>query len=70
MKFKVTLAKAEKDNGNPFRPSLINETHQVELRTWEFEAENEEAVREFYKDAKAKCLPSVIGFELRSIEAV
>lgn len=68
MKFKVTLSRARKDTGNPFRPSLINEAHQVDLRVWEFEAENENAVLEFYTDAKEKCLHSVIGFELRSIE--
>jgi len=67
--FKVTLARTSKDNGNPFRPSLINESREVELRVWEFEAENEEAVRKFYADAKDKCLPGVIGFELRTVEA-
>ncbi len=78
--FKVQLEKnlgvsrAHHPNFNPFRMHDIfhscypKSTYSV--REWEFEAANEEEVREMLREAQEQDFDNVRGYQLRSIELV
>ncbi len=68
MRFRVVCVEEKSLPENPFRPTLINETSRT--RTWEMDCESEEAVRQFFDDAKKKDLPNVRGFKLQSVAPI
>lgn len=74
--FKVTIARRVPGE-RPRNPFLIDDifsprwSSTVERRVWDkFEAADEDEVRAFFADAKARYLEQVIGFELESITPV
>jgi len=65
MKFKIIMTKPNPKPSNPFIASSILET--TPTREAELEAESEQAVKDFFEDAKKRGFESVKGFELTRI---
>lgn len=65
-KFKIAMREIQEKPSNPFKIGWINETTRWREAT--IEAESEQAVREFFEDAKRRDFDSVRGFELVKVE--
>lgn len=65
MRFRVTAKRRltihEVMTVNPFG------TIKVERRTWEFDTDSEEAVRDIWRQGQEQKIPQVVGFELETI---
>lgn len=70
MKYEVKCSRPKPVAGNPFRAGLILERGELLVRTWVMDAESEDEVRAFFKDAKDRDLDAVRGFELSSITEI
>jgi len=68
MKFQIRMIQPQPRPTNPFIASDINRT--TPTRTAEIEADSEQAVRDFFADAKRRDFASVRGYELDSITAL
>lgn len=68
MKFLITMTQPHPRPTNPFVASDILRT--TATRTAEIEADSEQAVRDFFADAKRRDFASVRGFEMDSITAL
>jgi hypothetical protein len=68
MKFRIVMIQPQPKPENPFLAGLINRT--TPTRTAELEADSEQAVREFFADAKRRDFPTVRGYELESVTAL
>lgn len=78
--FRVTIRKplglfsGDHQIRNPFEPIDPFSTtirHRYHERVWEpMEAENEEAIRAFFREAQASGNPQVVGFEIAAIERI
>jgi len=68
--FKVTLRKEKGKYKNPFKPIHFNltDTVEVEGRSWELEAKDEDDVKKLLEEAGDH--PNVRGFYLHSIEEI
>jgi predicted dinucleotide-utilizing enzyme len=65
-KFKVVMREILSKPDNPFKIGWINEC--ARRREAVIEAESEQAVREYFEDAKRRDFETVRGFELVKVE--
>lgn len=74
-RYRVSLEKVLSDMRNPFlafktAESFEGATTKVLVRTWEFEAKNEQEVRRLFAEAQQAGIEHVKGMRIRSIEEI
>lgn len=74
-RFRVSVEKVMSDMRNPFlafktAESFEGATTKVLVRTWEFEAKDEQEVRKLFAEAKQQGIEGVKGMRIRSIQEI